>query len=394
MQTREACALARDLTGVPFTLLEGDTAIPAFCALHQFHPAQRYLLPQSLARLVRELSPDEVLATADIFRVRFLLFTLGEAPVAVGPFCSELFSLSDCETLLRQAQISDITADFLLVRRGSFPVVAQSELLHAAHALARATGQGNAQANLREVNFGGEKTGSAAKVEQQKLYAEVIMERYRLEGELMEHIRRGDANAAVAAWRGLHQAVAYKKQSGQTLAVARLSAGVTRTVIRLAAHEAGLPALVNDRLSGDSTAIVSAATTIDAINAEHGRLIRAYCQAIRERRDHHYSNLTLSAIYQMERHYAEPITVQGLAAELDIAPGKLTTCFHKETGKTPVAYLTAVRMRQAARLLAETADPVQQIAAAVGILDANYFTKLFKRHHNQTPLAYRRSHHL
>ncbi len=48
----------------------------------------------------------------------------------------------------------------------------------------------------------------------------------------------------------------------------------------------------------------------------------------------------------------------------------------------------------AARRLAESDAPVSEIAAGVGILDANYFIKLFKKAYGQTPLAWRKDHRL
>ena len=96
----------------------------------------------------------------------------------------------------------------------------------------------------------------------------------------------------------------------------------------------------------------------------------------------------------MEHHYTEHITVQSLAEELEVSVVKLTSLFRKETGQTLLAYLTGVRMRQAARHLAESNASVNSIAAAVGILDTNYFIKLFKHAYGQTPPAYRRNHQL
>ena len=177
-------------------------------------------------------------------------------------------------------------------------------------------------------------------------------------------------------------------------AITSSAAAINRTTIRMAAAETGLPALVNDMLSSESAAIIRRAKNIDEIDLEHERIIRAYCQAIRERRDHQYSSLVLSAIYEMERHYAEHITIQALAEELEVSAAWLNSQFHKETGQTPNAYLTGVRMRSAAKRLAESDAPVSLVAAEVGVLDANYFIKLFKRAYGQTPLAYRRSHQL
>ena len=390
-----ACRLAQDITNVPVTPLGSAVRQAAFCAKNQFHPIQRYLLPQQLKQTLDGLAAGEILSLTDPFRVRYLFFRLGSAPVGIGPFCTELFSHQDCETALQRAGIRDITAQDLQVMRGTFPVYAESHMLHMARSLARSLGLGGTLTSVRRVeqDTGGPQQTPPEEMPRQ-LYAEMIRKRYQVEIEFMDCIRRGDSRAAIHAWQQLHQSVAYTKRLGQTIETARNSAAVNRTTIRLAAAEAGIPALVNDLLSGESSAIVRNAKTIDEIDAEHERIIRVYCQAIRQRRDQHYSSLVLSAVYQMERHYAEHITVQELAGELEVSPDYLAARFRKETGQTPLAYLTAVRMRAAARRLAESDAPVSEIAAGVGILDANYFIKLFKKAYGQTPLAWRKDHRL
>lgn len=75
----------------------------------------------------------------------------------------------------------------------------------------------------------------------------------------------------------------------------------------------------------------------------------------------------------------------------DFSPeAALTAQFKKEVGVPPLAYLNRVRMRQAARQLARTSTPVQEVAASVGILDANYFVKRFKAAFGYTPTEFRR----
>ena len=46
-------------------------------------------------------------------------------------------------------------------------------------------------------------------------------------------------------------------------------------------------------------------------------------------------------------------------------------------------------MKQAQQLLRETADTVQEIAEAVGYINANSFYKAYKRCFGETPLSYR-----
>ena len=394
MDLDSCCRLAQDILGVDVTPLDGLIQQSAFCTRNQFHPAQTYLLPQQFGRMLDTLADGEILCVVDLFRVRYLFFRLQGVPVGIGPFCTDFFSLSDCRTLLQQNSLRDLTAEDLMIRRGMCPVQPESNLMHLARSLARALGLGGSLNSVRRLELGSGKREEPGGLQPRRLYAELVNKRYQLESLFMDYIRRGDANAAIHTWRELHHAVDYTKRLGQNLEVARMSAAVNRTTIRLAAAEAGIPALVNDLLSGESRERIRTARSIDEIDAEHIRIIRAYCQAIRERRDHSYSSLVLSAIYQLEHHYAEHITIQEMAEELDVSPTWLTSQFRKETGKPPVVYLNEVRMREAARLLSETRLPVNQVSAQVGILDTNYFIKLFKRAYGQTPLAYRHSHHI
>lgn len=98
----------------------------------------------------------------------------------------------------------------------------------------------------------------------------------------------------------------------------------------------------------------------------------------------------LSAVYYLERNYNQPVTVAALAQELDVTANYLTAQFKKEVGTAPLACLNQLRMREAARRLARTREPVQDISAAVGILDANYFVKRFKAQFGYTPTEFRR----
>lgn len=57
---------------------------------------------------------------------------------------------------------------------------------------------------------------------------------------------------------------------------------------------------------------------------------------------------------------------------------------------TPVAFLLRLRIDKARQLLRERPDlTVEQIANSVGIPDALYFSKQFKRFYAQAPSAYR-----
>lgn len=53
------------------------------------------------------------------------------------------------------------------------------------------------------------------------------------------------------------------------------------------------------------------------------------------------------------------------------------------------AYVTKVRMEEAARLLRETDEKTYRIAEATGYSDPNYFSYVFKRHYGVSPSKFR-----
>ena len=78
-----------------------------------------------------------------------------------------------------------------------------------------------------------------------------------------------------------------------------------------------------------------------------------------------------------------------LAAELNLSPPRASHVVSAIFGKPFSALLQEARMRQAALLLTTTALPVGEIASLAGMLDANYFCRVFKKHYKISPLAYR-----
>ena len=59
-------------------------------------------------------------------------------------------------------------------------------------------------------------------------------------------------------------------------------------------------------------------------------------------------------------------------------------------GQTPAQFVQELKVTEAARLLRETSMPIAAIAASVYLGDASYFSKIFRKHFNTTPGAYRK----
>ena len=118
-------------------------------------------------------------------------------------------------------------------------------------------------------------------------------------------------------------------------------------------------------------------------------MIRVICEAVHRWRSETYSVTTFSALYHIERPFPDEITVESTADHLGISAAHYIRTFKKETGMTPNAYLMKIRVEEAAKLLRSTHYTIQYISAQVGIPDANYFVKCFRKHWGVTPSQYR-----
>ncbi|WP_236981199.1 MULTISPECIES: helix-turn-helix transcriptional regulator [Mycobacterium] len=91
----------------------------------------------------------------------------------------------------------------------------------------------------------------------------------------------------------------------------------------------------------------------------------------------------------IDRRLGDPLSLRGVAAEVGMTPGHLTTVVRRRTGRTVQDWIIERRMAQARDLLTETDLPVAEVARRIGIGDPGYFSRLFRRTHGSTPRQWR-----
>jgi YesN/AraC family two-component response regulator len=104
-----------------------------------------------------------------------------------------------------------------------------------------------------------------------------------------------------------------------------------------------------------------------------------------------YSPTVQKTLALIDNDLAADLSLKNLAEAQKMSPAYLSSAFKRETGKTLTDYITSERMGLAAHLLETTNLQVQTVAAHCGILDVQYFSKLFKKHTKKTPKEYRES---
>ena len=109
-------------------------------------------------------------------------------------------------------------------------------------------------------------------------------------------------------------------------------------------------------------------------------------------RDYQQTNVYVKkAIEYLHQNYDCDIQMKDVGKSVNLHPGYLHRIFKQQMGCTIMEYLTSHRIEKAKMLLTDTEIPIIEISQYVGINSRQYFSLLFKRHTNITPIEYRKS---
>lgn len=87
----------------------------------------------------------------------------------------------------------------------------------------------------------------------------------------------------------------------------------------------------------------------------------------------------------MAQNYASEITLEQAAALVYMNPSYVSRLIKRQTGRNFTQLLAELRMEKAAELLRTTPLRVYEIAEAVGITNAKYFSQVYKKHTGLCP---------
>ncbi len=93
----------------------------------------------------------------------------------------------------------------------------------------------------------------------------------------------------------------------------------------------------------------------------------------------------------IETHYSQGLTLEDLAAVAGMNPKYFCRVFRSLTHHSPVDYLNFYRIEQAAHMLDSTELSVTEVGNRCGFWESSYFTKVFRKYKNVTPIQYRKN---
>ncbi len=92
----------------------------------------------------------------------------------------------------------------------------------------------------------------------------------------------------------------------------------------------------------------------------------------------------------LEQHFAEPVSIDDVAAVAGLGTRTFKRRFKEATGETPISYLQHLRIEAAKHRLESSREQTARIIWGVGYEDASSFRRLFKRTVGCTMEQYRR----
>lgn len=217
---------------------------------------------------------------------------------------------------------------------------------------------------------------------------ENLGKRYEIENELMHAVTLGEEHKqrmfSVLDGKKFEQRIRDTLRNSQNYLI------IMNTLLRKAAENGGVHPLYIDRMSTDFALEIEQLSDVKDVTELMKRMFVSYCRLVRKHATAGYSPVVKKTVALIDADISAELTLSILAGKQGISPGYLATVFKKETHKTISEYIRSRRMERAVHLLATTNLQIQSIAGYCGIMDIQYFTKLFKKHTGKTPNEYRK----
>ncbi len=226
---------------------------------------------------------------------------------------------------------------------------------------------------------------------QQDMPAAMVEQRYEGENRLLENVVRGDTAAALAS---LEQFARFRISArfSDPLRDRKNLAIIFNTLLRKSIEAASVHPYYIDKISTKYALRIENMADEAEENALIRDMIKEYCAYVQRYSLKNYSPLVQKVINHINLNLNGTLSLKSLAAMCYISPSYLSNIFKQETGQTLTDYINSQRISRAALRLTISDVSIATVAESVGILDVNYFTKMFKRMMGVTPTHYRREH--
>lgn len=222
-----------------------------------------------------------------------------------------------------------------------------------------------------------------------KAYNKTIFDRYKLERYLLECIRKGDSKEALLAAKKFISSPSEPRLKNM-LRDQKLLLTSANTLFRKAVEENEIHPIYLHEISSKYVSKIELTNSRSALDMVYENMIIEYCSLVNNKSRNKYSLPVKNILDYIEFNFSSTITLKDLSDRFSLSIPYISSQFKKEVGITIIHFINQLRINTAIELLNGGSMSIQDIAATVGILDYNYFTKIFKKEIGMTPTEFRK----
>ncbi|MEH7114311.1 AraC family transcriptional regulator [Neobacillus niacini] len=220
--------------------------------------------------------------------------------------------------------------------------------------------------------------------------AELVKLRYKTEQDFMHAVEQGDKTKALELINSNNVLFYFSERfPNQPLRRLKNLAIVLNTLLRTAAKNSYVPAILIHRISEKFAFEIENANQLKVLYQLEDRMIEEYCSLVSSSSLKKYSTLIQRAIEHLQSSYDKQINKEELADLLSTHPSHLSRKFKEETKMTITSYQQMLRIKKAKHLLKTEELTIEEIAWMIGYDDPSYFARVFKKEIGSTPTQYR-----
>lgn len=218
----------------------------------------------------------------------------------------------------------------------------------------------------------------------------LLEQRYAAERDILDAVCRGDFEATRTAMQQMKR-FTYGGRFTGSLYACKNKLTIFNTLMRKSIEQAQVHPYYIDKISARYAQRIENMSMADEKSLTM-EMVQEYCDLVQRHSLRSYSPLVQKVINHITFNLNTALSLKSLAAMCYISPSYLSNLFKQETGGTLTDYINTQRINRAAHCLCSSDANIATVAERVGILDVNYFTKMFKKTLGTTPTQYRREH--
>jgi len=222
-----------------------------------------------------------------------------------------------------------------------------------------------------------------------ELQADALVAAYPIEkeDELLAAISMGDVRSAGALLNDILGQVLF--HSGGDLEILRSRVVELTVLLSRAALKGGANIDAIFGLNYSFLREIDALGTRDDIILWLHGVTRRFAQHVFDYAHAKHVDVIYKAVTYIKQNYKNKLTLQEMADHVFLSSTYFSRVFREETGQTPGAYLTGVRIEAGKKLLRDPGVNIVEIPELAGFESQSYFTRVFKKATGLTPGKYR-----